>query len=232
MANKNFELQVIPITKADYEKPKKGNALVREEKYEKIDNACENSVVLANTGVAYVGENAFPKLFGTNANDGTYIFDNQIPDSEKKSFADKEYAHSSAVVGLLDKKAQEVRDAEKQALLRYGRDTLININDSPTAEKQRRQFDSFASKEQKKLRDQRGGSVDEITGEPLEDNHEFHHTKKKSIHTDPEALIDPDQGRKVNRDTHKEIHRQNIVDEKQLEIKKDEIRSNLKAKKK
>lgn len=232
MANKNFSLQVVPITKADYKKPKKDSSLISEEKYEKIDIACEGNVILANTGVVYVEDKAFQKLFATNdPDDADYIFENQIPEKEKKSIGEQEYAHSSAVLGLLDKKAQEVRDAEKQALLRYSRDSIININDSPIAEKMRRQFDSFANKEVKKLRSQRGGDFDEITGDPLEPNHEFHHTDKKAIHTDPEDLIDPDAGKNVNRGTHKEIHRQKIVDGKQLEAKKDDIIKNVKTSK-
>ncbi|WP_347450546.1 hypothetical protein [Acetoanaerobium noterae] len=232
MANKKFELQIVPVTKSDYEKPQKDNLLVAEEKYQKIDNACENNVVLANTGVVYVEDKGFQKLFGTNdPDDADYIFENQIPEKDKKTFGNQEYAHSSAVVGLLDKKAQEVRDAEKQALLRYGRNSIININDSPVAEKSRRQFDSFANKEIKKLRGQRGGEYDEITGDPLEPNHEFHHNNKKAIHTDPEDLIDPDGGKNVNRETHKEIHRQKIVDEKQLEAKREDIIKKVKTNK-
>lgn len=179
-------------------------------------------VKLGTNGVTYVDEDAFSTIFQTTKPKAAYIFENQIPDNDKRVIDGKSYAHSSAVVGLADKKSQEVRDAEKQALLQYSRDSLINISDSPQAQDMRRKVDSFTAKTLPKLREYRGINVDEVTGEPRKKGFAFHHVKPKEIHTDPEDVLDPEKGRNLNQETHNDVHRNNINDEKQFEQYKSE----------
>lgn len=183
---------------------------------------------MATDGKVYVGEPAIPKLYSCSKADGQYIFENKLSDKEKRNIAGKDYINSSAVVGDLDKRAQETRKPSIAAKARYGRDSLINIGDSTKAEKLRRDFDEFSDKEMKKLREERKSDVDEITGEILENGGEFHHHNKKSIYTDPEKAIDPNEGIVVNKSTHKEIHRRNIVDKDQLESQKEDIKIKVK----
>lgn len=211
----------LPVTLKDvdknYKKPEKRNELVPEGKYEKVDEDVGKLVKLGTNGVAYVPENAFPSLFQTTKPKAGYIFENQIPDKDKRNDDGIDYVHSSTVVGLLDKKSQEVRDAEKQAVLQYARDSLINVSDSDQAQNIRRQVDSFTNKTLPKLRNQRGVNHDEVTGEPPEKGFAFHHSNPKELHTDPEDVVDPSKGINVNPPTHTDIHRNNINDENQLE---------------
>ena len=173
-------------------------------------------VKLGTNGVVYVSEDSFPTIFQTTKPKAAYIFENQIPDSDKRNFNGKSYAHSSSVVGLADKKSQEVRDAEKQALLQYARDSLINVSDSPEAQDMRRKVDSFTNKELPKLREARGINVDEVTGEPRKKGFAFHHLNPKELHTDPEDVLDPNKGRNLNHETHIDVHKNNINDENQF----------------
>jgi hypothetical protein len=109
-----------------------------------------------------------------------------------------------------------MRDADKQAVLQYGRDSLINVSDSPQAQDMRRKVDAFTKKELPKLRKERGVDHDEVTGEPAKKGFSFHHSNPKELHTDPEDALDPSKGINVNQSTHSEIHRSNINDENQL----------------
>lgn len=201
----------------EYKKPERRNELTEPKKYNKIDSKIGEQVKIGTNGVIYVDEDSFPTIFQTTGPKATFIFENQIPDSDKKSFDGKNYAHSSAVVGLADKKAQEVRDAEKQALLQYSRDSLINVSDSSEAQNMRRKVDSFTSKSLPKLRDERGVNTDEVTGEKRKKGFAFHHINPKELHTDPEDILDPTKGRNLNHKTHADVHRKNINNEKQFE---------------
>lgn len=206
-----------------YKKPERRNQLVESEKYDELDTVADETVKIGTNGVAYVGSEAFPALFQLSKAKGEYVFDNQIPDKDKRSVGDRRYAHSSAVVGLLDKKVQEVRDAGKQALLQYSRDTLLSISDSSQAQDLRRKCDSFTDRELPKLRKQRGGASDELTGEPLKKGAAFHHVNPKEIHTDPEDVLNPSKGRNLNAENHKEVHRKRAFDEEAFESIKKEI---------
>lgn len=201
----------------NYKKPEKRNDLVPNEKYEKVDENVGELVKLGTNGVTYVSEDAFPALFQATKPKSGYIFESQIDDKDKRNVDGTDYAHSSAVVGLLDKKSQEVRDAEKQAVLQYSRDSLINVSDSDQAQNIRRQVDSFTNKTLPKLRSQRGVEHDEVTGEPPEKGFAFHHSNPKELHTDPEDVVDPSKGININPNNHSDIHRNNVNDEKQLE---------------
>ena len=201
----------------EYKRPERRNELTSPEKYAKIDSAVGNLVRIGTNGVTYVPEDAFSTIFQTTKSKAGYIFENQIADSEKRNFGGESYAHSSAVVGLADKKCQEVRDAEKQSLLQYARDSLIAVSDSPQAQDMRRKVDSFTTKELPKLRDARGINVDEVTGEASRKGFAFHHVNPKELHTDPESILDPAKGRNLNYETHVDVHRKNINDESQFE---------------
>lgn len=201
----------------EYKKPDRRNELTEPKKYDKIDSKVGELVKLGTNGVTYIDEDAFPTIFQTTGPKAAFIFENQIPESEKRSFDGKTYAHSSAVVGLTDKKSQEVRDAEKQALLQYSRDSIINVSDSTEAQDMRRKVDSFTSKALKKLRDERGVNVDEVTGEERKKGFAFHHVNPKELHTDPEDALDPTKGRNLNPETHADVHRNNINNEEQFE---------------
>jgi hypothetical protein len=201
----------------EYKKPERRNELTEPKKYDKIDSKIGELVKLGTNGVTYVDEDSFSTIFQTTGPKAAFIFDNQIPDADKRSFGGKNYAHSSAVVGLADKKSQEVRDAEKQALLQYSRDSLINVSDSPEAQDMRRKVDSFTSKTLPKLRDERGVNTDEVTGEERKKGFAFHHVNPKELHTDPEDVLDPAKGRNLNPETHADVHRKNINNEEQFE---------------
>jgi len=203
--------------KPGYKRPNRRNDLVPEKDYNKIDDIIKNEVKIGTNGVAYVPDTAFPKLFGVNKSAASYIYDNQIPDADKREDGSGSYAHSSAVVGLLDKKAQETRNADTQAKLQYSRDSLINVADSDQAQNIRRQCDTFTNRQLPGLKVARGGDIDELTGKPLEKNAAFHHVNPMNIHTSPEDALDPSKGRLLNRDSHNEVHRNRLNDEKMFE---------------
>lgn len=230
MANKNFELVVINVESADYKEPKRTNPLVPQKQYDAIKRTCKKHVVYGTDGKVYIEQPAISKFYSCSKADGEYIFENKLSDKEKRNIGGKDYINSSAVVGDLDKRAQETRKPSIAAKVRYSRDSLISIGDSAKAEKLRRDFDEFSEKEMKKLREERKSNVDEITGDVLENGGEFHHYNKKSIYTDPEKAIDPNEGVVVNINTHKEIHRRNIVDKNQLENQKEDIKIKIKHK--
>lgn len=233
MANKKiFEITLLNTVDLEYKKPERKNNLIDEEKYKKVDETCKNKVKLTNAGVAYVDKDALPTLMKTDKPDAEYIYDNKFREEDKKNFSNKDYIHSSAVVGELDRRAQETRDPEIQAVNQYSRDSLTSIADSDQSNKLRRDFDGLVNKTLPKLRKMRNSDVDEITGEPLEKGYAFHHNNKKSINTNPEDIINPDKGHLVNNPTHTEIHRRKINDEDELLKQKEDIKQTVLNKKK
>lgn len=207
---------ILKDVKKEYTKPEKRNDFVPEEKYNVIDEAASTHVKLGTNGVAYVSEEAIPELFQLSKAKAAYVYENQIPDADKRNFGEKSYAHSAAVVGLLDKKAQEVRNSDTQALLQYSRDSLINISDSPQAQDLRRKCDTLTIRELPKLRNARGTTHDEVTGEPAQPGFAFHHINPKEIHTDPEDALNPSKGANLNSNTHKDVHKNGTYDESQF----------------
>ncbi len=204
---------LIPL-KPSYEKPERRNHLVPSESYDKIDATTVSHGKMGTDGRLWVGENAFPGLLGLSPPKAAYVFENQIQASDKLEDGGDSYAHSSAVVALLDKKSQETTNADTQAKLQYARDTLINASDSDQAQNLRRKRDTFTDRELPKLRKARGGSIDELTGEPLGPGAAFHHVQPREIHTSPEDALDPGMGRLLNRDSHIEVHKEGVYDEK------------------
>lgn len=203
--------------KPSYEKPERKNTLVPSESYDNIDKTMVSYVRIGTDGCAWVPEGAFPGLFGLSPKKAAYVFENQIPDSDKREDGDDSYAHSSAVVALLDKKSQETTNADSQAKLQYARDSLISASDSDQAQNLRRQRDTFTDRELPKLRNARGGSTDELTGDPLGPGAAFHHVNPRELHTSPEDALDPGKGRLLNRETHIEVHKAGLFDERMFE---------------
>ncbi|OZY85886.1 hypothetical protein CBP51_02285 [Cellvibrio mixtus] len=211
-------LVILKDVDPNYKNPERRNELVKPEKYDSIDQVAIDSIRIGTNGVAYVPESAFSGLFQLSKAKAAYVYENQIRDDEKRSSGGVNYAHSSAVVGLLDKKAQEVRSSDTQALLQYARDTIINISDSTQAQDLRRKCDTLTARVLPTLRRERGVTVDELDDvTPLGPCAAFHHTNPKEIHTDPEDVVNPDKGRNLNKDSHTEVHREQINDEQQFE---------------
>ena len=205
-----FELTQIPVKPGSYEKPKRANKNIPDAKYDKVDKTCQEKVFLSNDGNVYVPEDSMNTIFNTTKKKGQFIYDNQLDDEDKRTINRVNAIKSSGVVGLLDKRSHETRDAEDADLDRYTRDSLIRIGDSDQAEAVRRKLDIHTSKELPKLKKQRGTKNDEITGEPLGKNAAFHHSNEKERFTDPVDVLDENKGINVNDGTHKEIHKQNI----------------------
>jgi hypothetical protein len=223
MGNKKLPVTLKDVSAGSYQKPEQKNELVDGSQYESVDSAVESGVKIGTNGVEYVDEELASKFLQENKGDAQYLVDTLIANRHKRSIAGKSLIHSSAIVGLLDERAQETRSASKQALQQYARDSLINVGDSDQAQKIRRDLDDFNSKEQKKLRTSRDSEVDEVTGEPLEKGYAFHHKNQKSLHTDPEQALDPEAGVLVNDSTHKEIHKRKLRNENALEEYKREL---------
>ena len=217
----------ILVKPGSYEKPKRNNKNISDAKYDKVDKTCQEEVFLSNDGNVYVPQDSMNTIFNTTKKKGRFIYDNQLDDEDKRTINGVNAIKSSSVVGLLEKRSQETRDAEDADLDRYTRDTLIRIGDSDQAEAVRRKLDTHTSKELPKLKKQRGTKNDEITGEPLRKNSAFHHSDEKELFTDPVDVLDENKGINVNFDTHKEIHKQNIRTKKELKKKSGSIRKML-----
>jgi hypothetical protein len=223
MANKKLPIVLKDIDATTYKKPERKNELIDDEVYDKIDENIIKGVKIATNGVVYIEEDKVDKLLGENKSDSQYIVDNKIDKKYKRNIGGTDLIHSSALVGLLDERSQELRSTSKQTKQQYSRDSLTNISDSDQAQAIRRNLDDYTTKEQKKLRKSRESEIDEITGEELEKGYAFHHKNQKSLHTDPEKAVDSDEGILVNDSTHKDIHLKKIRDEKALEEYKKEV---------
>lgn len=191
----------------------------------KVNKVTVTQLVVASDGGVYAPEQSFPTYFDTDKAGGAFIFDNQISDADKIVVDNVAFAHTSAMIGLLDRKSQEVPDTDKSEKLRFSRDTLVNAGQSHHAESVRRKRDCFIDKTLPKLGALRGGNSDEITGEPLRQGSEFHHTLHKALHTSPLDVVDPTKGKRLNKETHKEVHRRKIMTEEELEAYRKEVQA-------
>lgn len=224
---KKFQLTNIPLKPGTYTQPKRTNPNVPAEKYDKVDEVCQKEVFLSNDGNVYVPQSSMPTILNTNKSRSRYITDNLLGDESRQVINGTEAYNSSEVIGYLDQKSHETRNAEHAAMHRYSRDALIGIGDSDQAEAVRRQLDARSQRELPRLKQQRGVEYDEITGDPLEKNSAFHHLNEKSIYTNPADTLNPDKGINVNDDTHKEIHRRGIHDQRELERQKEDIKQTV-----
>lgn len=222
-----FELTKISVKLGSYEKPKRNNKNIPDVKYDKVDQICQEEVFLSNDGNVYVPQDSMNIIFNTTKKRGQFIYDNQLDDEDKRTINGVNAIKSSGVVGLLDKRSHETRDAEDADMDRYTRDSLIGIGDSDQAEAIRRKLDTNTSKELLKLKKQRGTMNDEIIGEILGKNSAFHHLNEKELFTDPVDVLDENKGINVNADTHKEIHKQNIRTVDDLTKKSESVRKAL-----
>lgn len=216
-----FELSVVKMAKdINYEKPRYPNNLVDESEYNKIDTTLSNAVALTNAGTTLVREDALPDLFAENKKDTRYIVDNKISDSQKLTINSEKYIKSGAVLNETHTRSEEHSDATKRAKNSYVSQSLVNISKSAETKVQKGDYEDFAKKEEKKLGKTRKRknniSNDEITGAPLEGSGDFHHANKKTIYPDPVQRLDPDKGIVINSETHIDIHKNNINDEKEL----------------
>ena len=219
--SKKFELDVIKTAKdIDYEKPSYPNNLVDESEYLKIDGAISKAVALTNAGTTIVDEDVLPELFAENKKDTRYIVDTKIRDSEKLTINNKNYIKSGAVLHETHTRSEELPDAVKRAKNSYVSQSLVNISRASDTKSQKGDFEDYARKTEKRLGKTRRREYDinndEITGEPLSGTGDFHHANKKTLHTDPVQRLDPNKGIMVNRETHKDIHSNNINDENEL----------------
>ncbi|MDR5586056.1 hypothetical protein [Clostridium aquiflavi] len=222
-----FELVAIPVKSNSYEKPERKNQNIDSKKYDKIDKECSENVFLSNDGNVYIPVKSVPTIINQQKKRANYIIDNIISDADKRNIAGQEVINSAGINYYLDKNSHQTRDAEDAELNRYARNHLIGIGDSDQAEAIRRQLDTHTNKELPKLKKQRGSDVDEITGEPLEKKAAFHHSNEKEIFNYPNDVLDPEKGINVNDETHKEIHRLNIMDSETLEKNKEKIKKNI-----
>lgn len=219
--DEKFELSVVKMAKdINYEKPNYPNNLVDESEYIKIDNTLSNAVALTNAGTTLVREEVLPDLLAENKKDTRYIVDNKIPDSQKLTINSERYIKSGAVLSETHTRSEEHPDAAKRAKNSYVSQSLVNISKSAETKAQKGDYEDFAKKEEKKLGKTRKRknniNNDEITGDPLKGNGDFHHANKKTLYPDPVQRLDPDKGIVVNSETHIDIHKNNINDEKEL----------------
>jgi hypothetical protein len=208
---------ILKPVEPSFKRPTPRNELVPKERYTAIEDCALANVMLGTNGVTYVSEKGFAGLVQLAKPKAAYLFETAIRDEDKRAFGDETFAQSSAVVALLDKRAQEVRTADTQALLQHSRDTLLAISDSDQAQSMRRNCDTFTTRELPKLKQARGIREDELTGEPLVKGAAFHHVNPKEIHTSPEDVLNPNKGRNLNQASHIEVHGQQLYDEKSFE---------------
>ena len=218
---KNFELSIVKMAKdINYEKPNHPNNLVDKEEYKKIDMAIATSVALTNAGTNLVSENALPELLAETKKDTMYIVDNEISDDAKVSVGGEKFIKSGAVIEKAHTRSEEHPDAMKRAKNSYSAQSLISISNSESVKAQKGDFEDFAKKKEKNLgktrKKENNISSDEVTGEPLEGNGDFHHKNKKTIYTDPVQRLNPNKGILVNKQTHRDIHKNNINNEEDL----------------
>lgn len=216
-----FQLSIIKTAKdINYTKPKPTNNLVEKKEYEKVDTSVSNGVAVTNAGTTLVKESELSILFDESKKDTKYIIDNKIPKSDKITIDGENYVKSGAVVKETHTRSEEHADAKKRAINHYSEQSLINISQSPDVKSQKGDFEDYAKKKEKKLGQTRAKTnnihKDEVTDEPLKGNGEFHHKNKKTIFTDPRNRLSPDAGILVNKETHIDIHQNDINDEKAL----------------
>ena len=140
--------------------------------------------------------------------------------SVKVSINGVKYIKSGAVIEKAHTRSEEHPDAMKRAKNSYSEQSLVNISKSESVKAQKGDFEDYAKKIEKNLGKKRKKendiSSDEVTGEPLEGNGDFHHKNKKTIYTDPVQRLNTDGGILVNKETHTDIHKNNINNEDAL----------------
>lgn len=172
------------------------------------DTVKAECVMLSKTGETYISKEGVRKILFTD-NPGVNKFINDLDQEEIKKINGKQMIPTPEVNKELSKRIQEPREQQERENLKYSEQCVNSFRDNSDAEKRRtleeekiqRDLPSFT----KKLKAKNNITNDELTDEPLEDGAEAHHIERRA--DSPTQALNPDNIVYVNKNTHKEIHR-------------------------
>jgi len=166
-------------------------------------------------GRVWVNKKTLPHLLATDSKATRRIY-NDLENNDKIENGKEQFASVEAMQKELSKRIQEPRDIIQKERLKDTEKILKDFRDSLDLEKKRELEESKIRKElpivkKKKLKAE---SVDYVTGQPLQNAEVYH---KDRVADKPRRALDETNLATVNKDTHNELHKQEIETEKKLE---------------
>ncbi len=218
--NNKFQLTVIETANnISYEKPARNTTLIKDEAYDKIDRAL-SKVAITNAGTILVPKDTLGTLINAQKADANFIYE-ELSTNSKINISNKDYIKGESVVGMCYSRSAEHQNTNTRRLCEYTHKSLLNISTSDAVKVKQSDYQDYAREEEKQLCKKRKKEYsithDEITGEPLKGNGEFHHIDKKAIYTDPVKRLDIDGGIVINKETHNRITKEGINNKEKLE---------------
>jgi len=158
-------------------------------------------------GKVWINKKTLPHLLATDTKAANMIY-NDLEKDDKFENGKTKNISMEAVQKEVSKRSQEPRDTLQRERLKDSELCLIALRDAPELEKIRELQESKIRRELPKVKAKRIKleSVDAITKEPLK-NPEVHH--KDRVADKPRKALDSDNLAVVNKETHRDIHRNN-----------------------
>ncbi len=178
-----------------------------EEFGEKAKKSLIDNGIYTSNGEVFIAKVSIPSLLATDSKGANIVYTNQ---ENKDKFVDgkNKYISLPAMQKEISTRIQQPRDTIQKERLKYSEELIKNVRDAEELEKIRELEESrirkeLSSKKKAKLKKE---EVDDITKEKLI-NPDVHH--KIRVADDPTKALDEDNLVALNRDTHKDVHRNN-----------------------
>lgn len=143
----------------------------------------------------------------------------KIKDHDKIKINDEIFINSAAIIDLLIRKYvgnpnNDILSSVIEMLVRIQNDKVVQGQ----REKYNRQIKEQLAQLGKTRVKEKGIKNDELTGEMLKKRYDFHHVRARSISGNERYQLDIELGLVINKDTHKVITKEGIVDEDELYV--------------
>jgi len=181
-------------------------------------NSWAKGFLVDGTGAVWIMESMLPEIWRTDAVTASYFADGIEP-QYKRSFNGEACIKFSAVMFRLDEIISTPITNKRRSYLRVSRQIGDAVYDSDSVEVIRLHHTEYVQEIKTKLKGQRIKeyflTCDELTGEPLLVNAEFHHILRQSTY--PNLIGYIWNGIVINKSTHMLITNSKIKDEYDLE---------------
>lgn len=201
-----------------YQQPTSEDRYLNDNTKAAIRNAWDSCSVLDSFGRVWVQSSCVHTLLRTSIANANYLIGG-IADYDKYRDGTQLYIRGTAICQLLDANIQNARSLQRENYIRFSELFYKAIRDCSRARELRAEFYEHLQRIVGRLKQDRirsfGIQCDELTNEPLNfQTCEFSHIRSTSLFPELAGLID--NGLIINKNTHNEITRNSVNDEREL----------------
>lgn len=206
------ELSIRMATEFDIKFPDNKN--LEENEKNQIQKAIADGAIAIGTKT-FVDSNKVPKLLNTDKK-GVQIVINKAPKDDVKQYGDTDYLSTPHIQKEIAQRKEQPRSELDREKLNYASNCLEAFSGNSQLNKERNIGNDRIVKKRSKIGadviKQRGSTVSEISGEPLNGDARVHH--KNRVADKPEEAFDNDNLTVIKDNEHIEFHSSNYTQDK------------------